>query len=140
MLGMSVVAAFADACRRVLRAPVILLGLWLVAILVPSPVCARLLWLLNQTGRRVVELPLDARGCPDLCALAHLLRHERIGLAISLMLRSIPFIAGSVGELRDAMRARGLRPDPVRLVTPAVISTVAYAHRTGEALAARGFD
>lgn len=52
------------------------------AILVPSPVCARLLWLLNQTGRRVVELPLDARGCPDLCALAHLLRHERIGLAM----------------------------------------------------------
>lgn len=65
---------------------------------------------------------------------------ERIGLAISLMLRSIPFIVGAVGELRDAMRARGLRPDPVRLVTPAVISTVAYAERTGQALAARGFD
>ena len=65
---------------------------------------------------------------------------ERIGLAISLMLRSIPFIVGSVGELADAMRARGLRPGPVRLITPAVISTVAYAHRTGEALAARGFD
>ena len=65
---------------------------------------------------------------------------ERIGLAVSLMLRSIPFIVGSVGELRDAVRARGLRPGPVRLVTPAVISTVAYAHRTGEALAARGID
>lgn len=65
---------------------------------------------------------------------------ERIGLAISLMLRSIPFIVGAVGELRDAVRARGLRPNPVRLVTPAVISTVAYAQRTGQALAARGFD
>ncbi|MFF0990557.1 energy-coupling factor transporter transmembrane component T family protein [Kocuria nitroreducens] len=65
---------------------------------------------------------------------------ERIGLAISLMIRSIPYIVGAVGELRDAMRARGLRPDPVRLVTPAVISTVAYAERTGQALAARGFD
>lgn len=65
---------------------------------------------------------------------------ERIGLAVSLMLRSIPFIVGAVGELRDAVRARGLRPDPVRLVTPAVIATVAYAERTGEALAARGFD
>ena len=61
-------------------------------------------------------------------------------LAISLMLRSIPFIVGAVGELRDAVRARGLRPNPVRLVTPAVISAVAYAQRTGEALAARGFD
>ena len=65
---------------------------------------------------------------------------ERIGLAVSLMLRSIPFVVGAVGELRDAVRARGLRPGPVRLVTPAVISTVAYAHRTGEALAARGID
>lgn len=65
---------------------------------------------------------------------------ERIGLAISLMLRSIPFIVGAVGELRDAVRARGLRPNPVRLVTPAVIATVAYAERTGQALAARGFD
>ena len=37
-------------------------------------------------------------------------------------------------------RRRGLRPHPVRLVTPAVISTVAYAQRTGQALAARGFD
>ncbi|MBA1192461.1 MAG: GntR family transcriptional regulator [Pseudomonas sp.] len=52
------------------------------ALLVPSPVCARLLWLLKQTGRRIVELPLDAHGCPDLCALAHLLRHERVGLAL----------------------------------------------------------
>jgi biotin transport system permease protein len=65
---------------------------------------------------------------------------ERIGLAVSLMLRSIPFVVGAVGELRDAVRARGLRPHPVRLVTPAVISTVAYAQRTGQALAARGFD
>lgn len=65
---------------------------------------------------------------------------ERIGLAVSLMLRSVPYIVGSVGELRDALQARGLRPNPVRLVTPAVISTVAYAQRTGEALAARGFD
>lgn len=65
---------------------------------------------------------------------------ERIGLAISLMLRSIPFIVGAVGELQDAVRARGLRPHPVLLVTPAVIATVAYAERTGQALAARGFD
>jgi hypothetical protein len=38
MQGMSVVAAIADACRRVLRAPVILLGIWLVHLLVPTPV------------------------------------------------------------------------------------------------------
>ncbi|MBA1190275.1 PLP-dependent aminotransferase family protein [Pseudomonas entomophila] len=52
------------------------------ALLVPSPVCARLLWLLKQTGRRIVDVPLDAQGSPDVGALAHLLRHERIGLAV----------------------------------------------------------
>ena len=97
-------------------------------------------------GSRVLmhttPLPELLDGAVWLCSPVRLMGAdpERIGLAISLMLRSIPFIAGSVGELRDAMRARGLRPGPVRLVTPAVISTVAYAHRTGEALAARGFD
>lgn len=97
-------------------------------------------------GSRVLmsttPLPELLDGAVWLCSPVRLVGAdpERIGLAISLMLRSIPFIAGSVGELRDAMRARGLRPGPVRLVTPAVISTVAYAHRTGEALAARGFD
>jgi biotin transport system permease protein len=81
-------------------------------------------------------------GVVRLCAPVRLVGAdpERIGLAISLMLRSIPFVVGAVGELRDAVRARGLRPNPVLLVTPAVISTVAYAQRTGQALAARGFD
>jgi hypothetical protein len=35
---MSVVSAFADGCQRVLRAPTVLLGLWLTAVFVPSPV------------------------------------------------------------------------------------------------------
>ena len=42
--------------------------------------------------------------------------------------------------LRDAAAARTVRPSPVQLVTPAVIATVDYAHRTGEALAARGLE
>jgi biotin transport system permease protein len=81
-------------------------------------------------------------GVVRLCAPVRLVGAdpERIGLAISLMLRSVPFVVGAVGELRDALRARGLRPNPVLLVTPAVIATVAYAERTGQALAARGFD
>lgn len=97
---------------------------------------------LTRVLLHTTPLPDLLDGVVWLCTPVRLLGAdpERIGLAISLMLRSIPFILGSVGELRDAMRARGLRPNPVRLVTPAVISTVAYAERTGQALAARGFD
>lgn len=65
---------------------------------------------------------------------------ERIGLAVAMMLRSVPWLAGCVGDLREAAAARTVRVNPVQLLTPAVISTVNYAHRTGEALAARGLD
>lgn len=65
---------------------------------------------------------------------------ERIGLAVSLMIRSVPWLFGCLGELRDAATARTIRANPVRLVTPATIATVHYAHQTGEALAARGLD
>lgn len=65
---------------------------------------------------------------------------ERIGLAVSLMIRSVPWLFGVLTSLRDAAAARTVRPHPVQLVTPAVIATVDYAHRTGEALAARGLE
>jgi biotin transport system permease protein len=63
---------------------------------------------------------------------------ERFALALSIMLRSIPYLAGLFVDVRDAARARGLERDPRVAVTPLVIGAVAYAHRTGEALAARG--
>ena len=65
---------------------------------------------------------------------------ERIGLAIQIMLRSIPFLTGVVDDLRDAAAARGVRLGPIGLATPLVISAVAHGQRTGEALAARGLD
>lgn len=97
---------------------------------------------LTRVLMHTTPLPELLDGVVWLCTPVRLIGAdpERIGLAVSLMLRSIPFIVGAVGELRDAVRARGLRPNPVVLVTPAVIATVAYAQRTGEALAARGFD
>lgn len=65
---------------------------------------------------------------------------ERIGLAIQIMLRSIPFLTGVLDDLRDAAAARGARLGPVGLAAPLVISAVAHGQRTGEALAARGLD
>lgn len=63
---------------------------------------------------------------------------ERFGLAVAVMLRSVPFVAGAFGEVRDAARARGLERNPFALVAPVVVQSVAYARATGEALAARG--
>ena len=63
---------------------------------------------------------------------------ERIGLAVAIMIRSVPFVAGAFGEVRRAALARGLDRQPLTLVTPVVVQAVAYARATGEALAARG--
>ncbi|WP_026550440.1 CbiQ family ECF transporter T component [Arthrobacter sp. Br18] len=63
---------------------------------------------------------------------------ERFGLALSILMRSIPYLAGSLLDVRDAARARGLERSVRATVVPVVVSAVAYAHRTGEALAARG--
>jgi hypothetical protein len=51
---MSVVAAFADGCQRVLRAPIVLLGLWMAAVFVPSPV------LLDVIDRHVALIDASA--------------------------------------------------------------------------------
>jgi biotin transport system permease protein len=63
---------------------------------------------------------------------------EAVGLAVAVMFRSIPWIAGAFAEVRDAAKARGVERNPRALVLPVVIRTVGYARATGEALAARG--
>lgn len=63
---------------------------------------------------------------------------ERFGIAVAVMVRSVPFIAGAFTDVRDAARARGIERNPFVLVTPVIIQTVAYARATGDALAARG--
>ncbi|SHJ69566.1 biotin transport system permease protein [Tessaracoccus bendigoensis DSM 12906] len=63
---------------------------------------------------------------------------DSVSLVIALMLRSIPYLAGSLQDARDAARARGSERNPVLLLSPAVVGSVAYAQRTGEALHARG--
>ena len=62
----------------------------------------------------------------------------QVALALALMIRSIPYLIGSVADARDAARARGRDRNPANLLTPVVLGAVAYAQRTGEALHARG--
>jgi biotin transport system permease protein len=63
---------------------------------------------------------------------------ERFGLTVALMMRSLPYLVGSVQDVRDAAMARGLERNVRARVVPVVINAVAYAQRTGDALAARG--
>jgi len=63
---------------------------------------------------------------------------ERFGLAVAIMVRSVPFVAGAFGDVRDAARARGLERNLFAQVAPVVVQTVAFARTTGDALAARG--
>ncbi len=65
---------------------------------------------------------------------------ERVALLLSLTLRAIPVIAGTMAETREARRARGLERSTRALVTPLVIRTIRHADRVGDALAARGLD
>jgi biotin transport system permease protein len=65
-------------------------------------------------------------------------RPDRVALAFSLVLRTIPLTIGLAEETRDAARARGLERDPRARLTPFAIRVVADAQATGEALHARG--
>lgn len=63
---------------------------------------------------------------------------ERIGLAIAVMVRSIPVLLDSFTQVRLAARARGRERNLFALVSPVVVRAVGQARATGEALAARG--
>jgi len=63
---------------------------------------------------------------------------ERVGLAVAVMLRSIPVLLDSFGQVRQAAMARGSEHRLFALVTPVVVRAVGHAQATGAALAARG--
>jgi biotin transport system permease protein len=62
---------------------------------------------------------------------------DRIALAVAVMVRSLPHLLGAFDEVHDAATARGIRRNPAAYVAPVVVRAVAYAHATGDALAAR---
>lgn len=65
---------------------------------------------------------------------------ERAGLAVALVIRSIPVIVALSRTAREARMARGMQRSVRAFVTPLVIRTVRHADRVGEALIARGID
>jgi biotin transport system permease protein len=85
-------------------------------------------------------IPELVDGIATACRPLRLIRvdPDRIALAVAVMLRSLPHLLGAFDDVRDAMTARGIRRNPVAYVAPVVVRAVAYAHATGDALAARG--
>ncbi|WP_225754227.1 energy-coupling factor transporter transmembrane protein EcfT [Actinotalea sp. Marseille-Q4924] len=65
-------------------------------------------------------------------------RPDLVALALGLMIRTVPELARSAAEVRDAARARGLDREPRALLVPAALRAVGRARVTGDALAARG--
>jgi biotin transport system permease protein len=63
---------------------------------------------------------------------------ERFGLAVHIMLRSVPYLSGALAGVRQAAAARGLRGQLARQVTQVVVRAVGYAQATGDAMTARG--
>lgn len=63
---------------------------------------------------------------------------EVIGLAVAVMVRSVPLLLDTFGQVRQAARARGRERNLFALITPVVVRAVGQAHATGAALAARG--
>jgi biotin transport system permease protein len=65
---------------------------------------------------------------------------ERIGLLLTLSIRSVPVVVSLAEEVRDAQRARGLTASPRAYAVPLVIRSLRHADELGEALIARGVD
>lgn len=111
---------------------------WPVAVEVAVDLVALVLAAVVVTATTSSDRLLDT-----LTRAARPLRHvglapETFALAVGLMLRTVPALARTVHEVRDAARARGLEREPRALLVPAAVRTVAHARAVGDALAARG--
>lgn len=65
---------------------------------------------------------------------------ERVGLLLSLGIRSVPVVVSLATEVREAQLARGLGASPRAFAVPLVVRSLRHADALGEALAARGLD
>ena len=86
---------------------------------------------------RVTDL-LDAIEC-GLAPLARLrIDPQRVALLLAVTMSTLPALARAAGDVRDAQRARGLRPNLLRFAVPFLVMALKYADELGEALTARG--
>ena len=105
--------------------------------------------LINVALAALFTLTTSMTAVLELCdrALAPLRRFgidpQRGGLLIALTIRCVPLVAGIVGDVNAARRARGVsgvRNIALALAAPAVVRAVRTADARGDALRARGVD
>lgn len=63
---------------------------------------------------------------------------ERTALLLAVAITTVPVLARLAAEVRDAQRARGVRPSLLRGALPLLIAALRHADALGEGLAARG--
>ena len=153
LLGVAilVVAASGVALRQALALPS---GIWILATLMSTYQVVFGAWasgiviganlLTALYAARILTITTPGAVLVDaLVSFLGPLRHvgldpERVGLAIAIMLRSIPVLLDCFDQVRQAARARGQERNLLLLVSPVVVRAVGFAQATGAALAARG--
>ncbi len=66
------------------------------------------------------------------------LKAQDVGLSIGLVIRFVPEILSRYEVIRDAHYARGLKPRPLSIIVPLMISTLRSADEIAAAIDARG--
>lgn len=64
----------------------------------------------------------------------------KVSLAVSLTLRFIPVVVQTVGDVRDAQRARGSEKNMVALTVPVIVRTLKMADDVADAIDARSWE
>jgi biotin transport system permease protein len=82
----------------------------------------------------LVDALITAAGCLRVFGV----RPEPVGLAVGIMVKSIPMLLDSLTLIRQAAAARGRGSNVFAIMGPFVVRAVGYAQATGAALAARG--
>ncbi|SJM53177.1 energy-coupling factor transporter transmembrane protein EcfT [Gulosibacter sp. 10] len=64
----------------------------------------------------------------------------KVGLLLGLTITTVPVVAGFMGRLREAMRARGGPRMSVRIVLPLLVLALQHGDELSDSLRARGLD
>ena len=92
--------------------------------------------LLSLTTRVTDLLDAVERGLRPLDRLRF--DSERAAVLLTVTLTTVPVLARLAGDVRDAQRARGVRPGVRFFAVPFLILSLKHADQLGEALSARG--
>jgi len=123
-------------------APLFVFQLWRDGVFTAIEIVADLLALILAASA-VTASTTASELLETLSRAARPLRHfgvspERVALACSLAIRSIPLARTVAQETLEAARARGLERSPRAFAAPYAVRMIAHAQDTGAALHARG--